>query len=117
MKIFGFKYKTRKELIEEIEKLKAEKKAEIGKLQYICQSKKYQVHKCYAKFIVPFGDESYLSVQRIKEHLYKQLGQELLEDIIFKEEIDLSGRIMYSVEIPVLRKEEKKYNKENMQNV
>lgn len=108
MKIFGIEYKTRRELIEENEKLKAENKVAISESKYIPKYESYCVHKCYAKFIVSHEDESYLSNQRIREHLCEQIKQEIFEDIIFENGIDSFGRIVYSAEIPVLRKEENK---------
>lgn len=107
MKIFGIEYKTRKELIKENEKLKAENKAVISKHQYVLKYENYRVHKYRSEFIVTNGDEL-LSYQRIKEHLCEQLIQEVSRDIVFEKGIDSLGRMVCYAEIPILRKEENK---------
>lgn len=104
MKIFGFEYKTRKELIEENKKLKTENRTMISKVENVSRYENYRVHKYRSEFIVTNGDEL-LSYQRIKEHLFEQLIQEVSRDIVFEKGIDSLGRIVYSAEIPVLRKE------------
>lgn len=107
MKIFGIEYKTRRELIEENEKLKAENKAVIiNKTKYVAKYEKYHVHRCRSEFIVPYGDESHFSYQKIKEYLCEQLTQEIFRNSIFEKRIDSLGRRVFSAEIPVLRKEQ-----------
>lgn len=105
MKIFGFEYKTRKELIEENKKLKTENKTMISKVENVSRYENYRVHKCCAEFTIPYGDGSYMAYENIKKHLCRQLAQGIFENVKFEKTMDSLGDTVYLASIIVLRKE------------
>ena len=105
MKIFGFEYKTRKELIEENKKLKTENRTMISKVENVSRYENYRVHKFCAELTLPYGRESYVSHENIKEHFCRQLAQEISEEVNYERAIDSLGNTILLASIMVLRKE------------
>lgn len=104
MKIFGIEYKTRKELLEENERLKAENRMMFDKKEESLKYESYYVQKCYAQLIVPYREELYLSYQKIKDDLCEELFKMISEVVNYEREVDITGDTVHSASVYVLRK-------------
>lgn len=104
MKIFGIEYKTRKELLEENERLKAENRMMFDKKEESLKYESCYVQKCYAQLIVPYREELYLPYQKIKDDLCEELFKMISEVVNYEREVDITGDTVHSASVYVLRK-------------